>query len=123
MHDGCAVIGGCGIGIRVKADVTAPCDRVIVLTVLKDTAMACTLHLLVVDVKVEGMIVSSDIPLLHTWQKIEYGNVFIKFFSIDLLCANTDFICVVRSNARSCLAQILQVARPGRTPRTASGAT
>ena len=46
VHDGSAVIGRCPSGIRVKAYVTAPRNRIVVLTVLKIAAAAGALHLL-----------------------------------------------------------------------------
>ena len=90
VHNGPAVIGGCGFGIRIKADVAAPRNRVVVLTVLKRTAVADALHLLVVDVEVERMIICSDRPLLYPWEQIEYGNVLLIRLSLETARAHTD---------------------------------
>ena len=68
VHDGPAVVGGYGVRIRVKTYVTAPRNRVVILTILKIAAVTDALYLLMLDMEVKGMIVCSDRPLLYSWQ-------------------------------------------------------
>ena len=115
VHDGPAVIGGCGLGIRIKTYITAPRDRVVVLTILEIAAVADALHLLVIDVEVEGMIVCPDRPLLYSGQQIEDGDVFIIGLTIETARAHTDGIRKIHRFS----AEIPQVTRPLRLPHTA----